>query len=49
MDQRLAGILQEMGVPFELHTYPGAGHNDISRDGVVLDRIRAWYAAHGLF
>lgn len=49
MDQRLSAILQDAGVPTELHVYRGASHNDVARDATVLTRIRAWYAAHGLF
>jgi len=47
LDQRLAGILLKVGVPYELHVYPGAEHNDLSRNPVVLARIRTWYATHG--
>jgi dienelactone hydrolase len=49
MDQRLAAILQEMGIPFELHVYPGEGHNTVAFSTTVLDRIRMWYAANGVF
>jgi dienelactone hydrolase len=48
LDQRLDGILQSIGVPHELHVYPGADHDDVPRDAVVLGRIRAWYTAHGV-
>lgn len=48
LDQRLDGILQGAGVPHELHVYPGADHDDVSRDAVVLGRVRAWYATHGV-
>lgn len=49
MDERLASIFEQTGVVFELHVYAGAGHNDVSRSAQVLDRVRAWYASHGLF
>ena len=46
MDQRLVAILQGLGVTAELHVYSGADHDDVSRDGEVMARIRAWYVAH---
>lgn len=49
MDERLATILQEVGAPFELHVYPGESHEDVSRSLTILDRVRAWYAARGVF
>ena len=48
MDQRLAGALQSIGTPRELFVYSGFGHNDVSRDPIVLSRIRGWYSAHGM-
>jgi dienelactone hydrolase len=47
-DQRLADVLRTGGVSHELHIYAGVGHA-IPRDALLLGRIRAWYAAHGLF
>lgn len=47
-DQRLADVLRTGGVSHELHVYAGVGHA-IPRDGLLLGRIQAWYAAYGLF
>lgn len=49
LDQRLIGILTNAGVVSELHIYAGAEHNDVARSAAVFTRVRAWYAAHGLF
>lgn len=49
MDQRLAAILQGAGIRLELHVYTGADHDDVSRSSLVLQRVRAWYAEHGMF
>lgn len=49
MDQRLASALSAGGVPHDLHVYPGVDHNDISRSAAMFSRVRAWYAAHGVF
>jgi dienelactone hydrolase len=49
MDQRLAALLSSAGVVHELRVYPGAGHADVASNATVLERVRAWYAAHGLF
>jgi alpha-beta hydrolase superfamily lysophospholipase len=48
-DQRLATVLTGRGVLNELIVYPGADHDDVANNSVVLGRIRNWYAAHGLF
>ena len=48
LDQLLVALLQNGGVASELHTYGGAQHNDLARSTLVLDRVRAWYAAHGV-
>ena len=48
MDQRFADILQGIPTPHELFVYPGLGHNDVSRNPTVLNRIREWYSAHGM-
>jgi hypothetical protein len=37
------------GVTHELVVYPGADHNDVANNTTVLNRIRSWYTAHGLF
>jgi dienelactone hydrolase len=44
-DRRLDAALT---APHEGHVYPRLGHGDIVQDPEVLDRIRAWYTAHGL-
>lgn len=48
-DQRLDAVLSARGTPRELHVYPGAAHNDVAFDATVLDRVRSWYARHGMF
>jgi dienelactone hydrolase len=48
MDQLLESTFERSGVPHEGHVYAGEGH-DIARHSEVLTRIRAWYAAHGMF
>lgn len=48
LDQRLDGILQSSGVIRELFVYPGADHDDVSRDATMLARVRAWYTTHGV-
>jgi dienelactone hydrolase len=49
MDQRFVAMLQSSGVTHEFHVYPGGSHDDVARNATVLSRVRAWYAAHGLF
>jgi dienelactone hydrolase len=44
-DRRLDAVLT---APHEGHVYPRLGHGDIAEDPEVLQRIRAWYTAHGL-
>jgi dienelactone hydrolase len=46
LDRRLDSVLT---APHEGHLYARFGHGDVAEDRQVLDRIRAWYAAHGLF
>lgn len=48
-DQLFASALRARGVTHELVVYPGADHDDVSMNPVVLDRIRAWYRANGIF
>ena len=48
-DQTLDDILTNSGVAHELNIYHGFGHADIPFDDEMLDRVRAWYEAHGLF
>jgi acetyl esterase/lipase len=49
LDQALAGILAAGGVPHELHVYPGYTHEQVALDATMLERVRAWYAAQGIF
>ena len=48
MDQLLDVALDLSSAPHEGHVYPGEDH-DIAQHPEVLARVRAWYAAHGLF
>lgn len=48
-DQRLSTVLTAAGTTHELHVYPGADHDDVAFNATVLDRVRAWYARHGVF
>lgn len=48
-DERLRGLLASTGTTHELHVYPGGDHDDVAFDAVVLERVRAWYARHGVF
>jgi dienelactone hydrolase len=48
-EQRIVDALRANGIPSALHVYAGAQHNDVTRDPVMFTRVRAWYAAHGLF
>lgn len=48
-DERFNAILAARGVEHELDVYPGAGHLQVRASPLVLERIRAWYAAHGMF
>jgi dipeptidyl aminopeptidase/acylaminoacyl peptidase len=47
-DLRLDDLLARRGVIHQLFIYPGAGHDDVSRSTVVLDRVRVWYTEHGV-
>ena len=47
-DELFAAALRQRGVTHELLTYPGAGHDDVRLNSVVLDRIRAWYRSKGV-
>ena len=46
LDRRFDSVLT---APHEGHLYPRLRHADVAQDPAVLARIRAWYAAHGLF
>ena len=48
-DQRLSTVLTAAGTTHELHVYPGADHDDVAFNATVLDRVRTWYARHGVF
>ncbi len=48
-DQLLDAALASRGVPHELFVYPGATHDDIGLNATMLERVRAWYASHGMF
>jgi dienelactone hydrolase len=47
-DELFAAALSRRGVANELLTYPGAGHDEVSLDPVVLNLIRAWYRSKGV-
>ena len=47
--QLFADNLRAAGVPYELHVYMGAQHNDVARNDTMFSRVRAWYTAHSLF
>ena len=47
MDQLLGLALDRSSAPHEGHVYPGEDH-DIAQHPEVLDRVRAWYRAHGV-
>jgi dienelactone hydrolase len=48
-DQRFDSLLTALGVPHELDVYPGADHLAVRLSPSVLDRVHAWYSAHGMF
>lgn len=48
-DQLFAAALSARGVTHELLVYPGADHDDVSNNLLVLERVRAWYASKGMF
>ena len=48
-DQRLASLLTQRRVVNELHVYAGASHEDVSMNATMLDRVKRWYADHGVF
>lgn len=49
MDERLRSALAAVGTTHELHVYPGADHDDVAFETIVLERVRAWYTRHGVF
>lgn len=48
-DQNLDAILTAQAVPHELRVYSGYTHEQMALDATMLERVRAWYQAHGLF
>jgi dienelactone hydrolase len=46
-DQRLAGVLTEYGVQNALYVYDG-GHLAPRSNPLMFERVRAWYAMHGV-
>ncbi len=48
-DELLVSTLRSRGVDTDLLIYPGASHDDVALDATMFNRVRAWYAAHGIF
>jgi len=48
-DQRFDAILTAAHVEHQLFVYPNEGHLQVRADAAMLTRVRAWYAAHGMF
>jgi predicted esterase len=46
-DERLAHVLSENNVANALYVYPG-GHLAPRSNPLMFERVRAWYAAHGV-
>jgi dienelactone hydrolase len=46
-DERLASLLTEHGVANRLYVYPG-GHLAPRSNPLMFERVREWYAAHGV-
>jgi dienelactone hydrolase len=46
LDKRLDSVLD---APHEGYLYPRLRHAEVAADPQVLARVRAWYAAHGMF
>lgn len=46
---RFASILAARRVAHELYVYAGADHVEPSRSPLMLERVREWYAANGMF
>jgi predicted esterase len=47
-DQNLDAILAANAVPHEFHRYPGLGHEQMAMHPLMLERVREWYARHGV-
>jgi dienelactone hydrolase len=48
-DVRFDSLLTATGVEHELFVYPGEDHLQVRADPVMLERVRTWYQAHGMF
>jgi dienelactone hydrolase len=48
LDQLFDAALARGGAPHQGHVYPGERHG-IAQHDQVLERVRAWYASHGMF
>ena len=48
-DVRFDSLLSSIGVEHQLFVYPGEDHLATRLDATMLERVRAWYAAHGMF
>ena len=48
LDEALDAILTASAVPHEFHRYPAYGHEEVAADPAMLDRVRDWYARHGV-
>jgi dienelactone hydrolase len=49
LDRYLDSVLRTGGVDGQLFTYSGASHDDVAMRADVLQRVRDWYASHGMF
>jgi dienelactone hydrolase len=47
--QRLDSVLTSIGTVHELDVYPGEDHLEVRADPMMLNRVHAWYSAHGIF
>jgi predicted esterase len=47
-DQLLAEAFQAQGLDHELVVYPTEGHDGLRASSTMLERVRAWYARHGV-
>lgn len=48
LDERYDSLLTVLGVPHELHVYPGVTHPGMRLDSLMLRRVHDWYVAHGV-
>jgi dienelactone hydrolase len=48
-DQTLAAILAARSADYEFHVYAGYDHSTMAFDAAMLERVRLWYQAHGIF